>query len=176
MSIRSYPRPQRGLGTDGAPWTVVLQCVRMSEPVSASHRAPFAAAGGRPSALRLTARRAWLAISSALAAILGLAPHVLHHAGPLAGAALFAGVAGSLIFGALGFVLAIPFMLRMRRRFGSWRVPLAALALYTTAFSISTFIVGPAVTGNGNDATSRVAQPQGPGQPASEPEHEAHHP
>lgn len=33
-------------------------------------------------------RRAWLAVSSVLAAGLGLAPHVLHHAGPLAGAAL----------------------------------------------------------------------------------------
>lgn len=145
----------------------------MSEPVSASHATPFAAAV-RPSALRSTARRVWLAISSAFAAVLGLAPHVLHHAGPLAGAALFAGVAGSLIFGALGFVLAIPFMLRLRRRFGSWRAPLAALALFATAFSISAFIVGPAVTGSGDDATSS-AQPQRQGQPPSETDHEAHH-
>jgi hypothetical protein len=120
-------------------------------------------------------RRAWLTISSVFAAVLGLAPHVLHHAGPLAGAALFAGAEGSLIFGALGFVLAVPFLLRMRRRFGSWRAPLAALALFATAFSISTFVVGPAITGNGDDSTSSPAEPQRPGQPASEADHEGHH-
>ena len=95
--------------------------------------------------------------------------------GPLAGAALFAGVGGSLLFGALGFALAIPFLLRMRRRFGSWRVPAAALAVFATAFSISTFVIGPAITGNGGDDASTQAQPQRQGQPASEDEHEAHH-
>lgn len=147
----------------------------MSEPVPASQPVPFAAAR-RPSVPQSLLRRARLALSSAFAAILGLAPHVLHHAGPLAGAALFAGVGGSLIFGALGFVLAIPFLLRMQRRFGNWRAPLAVLALFATAFSISTFVVGPAITGNdGDDATSSSAQPQRQGQPASETEHESHH-
>ena len=120
-------------------------------------------------------RRVWLAVSSALAVVLGLAPHVLHHAGPLAGAALFAGLGGSLLFGALGFALAIPFLLRLRRRFGSWRVPAAALTLFAAAFSISTFVVGPAITGNGDDGTSSQDQPQRQGQPISEDEHEAHH-
>ena len=119
-------------------------------------------------------RRSWLAVSSAFAALLGLAPHVLHHAGPLAGAALFAGLGGSLLFGALGFALAIPFLLRLRRRFGGWRVPAAALVLFATAFSISTFVVGPAITGSGD--SSSQAQPQREGQPASEDAHEAHHP
>lgn len=119
-------------------------------------------------------RRAWLAISSAFAAALGLAPHVLHHAGPLAGAALFAGVGGALIFGVLGFVLAIPFLIRLRRRFGSWRVPLAALALFATLLSISTFVVGPAITGADDSGASSPA-PQQQGQPPSEDAHEAHH-
>jgi hypothetical protein len=110
-----------------------------------------------------------------LAAALGLAPHILHHAGPLAGAALFAGVGGSLVFGALGFVLAIPFLLRMRRRFGSWRVPTAALAVFATVFSISTFVVGPAITGDGDGGASSPPQQQGPAQPATENDHEAHH-
>ena len=34
------------------------------------------------------------AVAAVGAAALGAAPHVLHHAGPLAGAALFAGAAG----------------------------------------------------------------------------------
>src|SRR5215217_683503 len=44
------------------------------------------------------------------AAVLGAAPHVLHHAGPLAGAALLAGVSGRVLFGALGLLLAIPLL------------------------------------------------------------------
>jgi len=116
-------------------------------------------------------RRAWLAISSALGAVLGLAPHVLHHAGPLAGAALFAGAGGSLLFGALGFLLAIPFLLRLHRRFESWRPPLAALALFATVFSVSTFVIGPAITQDGDDGASDVPRQQ---RQAGD-DHDAHH-
>jgi hypothetical protein len=91
--------------------------------------------------------RARVALSGAVAAFLGLLPHILHHAGPLAGAALFAGVGGSLLFGAIGLMAAVPFLLRMRRRCGSWRRPAATLALFAALFSLSTFVVGPAVTG-----------------------------
>ena len=48
------------------------------------------------------------AVPAGGAAVLGAAPHVLHHLGPLAGAALLAGVTGKLLFGALGFLLAVP--------------------------------------------------------------------
>jgi hypothetical protein len=40
----------------------------------------------RPFALRSLAGRARVLLSAAVAAVLGAAPHVLHHAGPLAGA------------------------------------------------------------------------------------------
>lgn len=110
-------------------------------------------------------------MSSALGVVMGLAPHVLHHAGPLAGAALFAGVGGSLLFGALGFVLAIPFLLRLRRRFGGWRVPIGAFALFATVFSISTFVIGPAITGGDDTGASRSGQEQ----PAQDADHDAHH-
>ena len=66
--------------------------------------------------------------AAAVAAVLGLAPHVLHHAGLLAGSALIAGTGGALLFGAVGFLAAIPFLLRARRRCGNWRVPGALLA------------------------------------------------
>jgi len=42
-------------------------------------------------------RRMRMAAASVGAALLGAAPHVLHHAGPLAGAALFAGLGGTLL-------------------------------------------------------------------------------
>ena len=73
-------------------------------------------------------RRVWVGVSSAGAVVLGVAPHVLHHVGLFAGA-LFAGVGGSLVFGAAGFLAAIPFLLRVHRRTGSGRVPVALLTL-----------------------------------------------
>lgn len=96
--------------------------------------------------------------------MLGVAPHVLHHVGLFAGA-LFAGVGGSLVFGAVGFLAAIPFLLRVYRRTGTWRMPAALLALFAVVFSISTFVIGPAITtgpsetdspasGQTNDATT----------------------
>ena len=37
-----------------------------------------------------------MALSGLMAGFFGIAPHVLHHVGPLAGAALFGGLGGSL--------------------------------------------------------------------------------
>lgn len=55
------------------------------------------------------------ALESAGAGLLGAAPHVLHHVGPLAGAALLAGATGKILFAVLGFVLIIPMMIKMHR-------------------------------------------------------------
>jgi hypothetical protein len=123
-----------------------------------------------PAPWRALVPRVRLAINSAGAVVLGLAPHVLHHAGPLAGAALFAGVGGSLLFGALGLLLAIPLLLRLRRRFGTWRAPAVALALFVAVFSISTFVIGPALTG-ADEPEGAKATPVTP-VPAA---HEEHH-
>ena len=121
-----------------------------------------------------------VAASGVAAAVLGVLPHVLHHAGPLAGAALLAGVGGSLLFGVIGLLAAIPLLLRLRRRFGGWRVPGAALALMVVAFSVSTFVIGPAITGDGDSGPSGGSQqPQKQKQsphPSSSPSgHEGHH-
>ncbi|MBI5105854.1 MAG: hypothetical protein HZB46_12900 [Solirubrobacterales bacterium] len=106
-------------------------------------------------------------MGSVVAAIFGVAPHVLHHAGPLAGAALFAGVGGTLLFGALGLLAAVPFLLRLHRRTGSWRAPAGALALFATVFAVSSFVIAPAITGSGDeDDAAPQAQPAG---------HDAHH-
>lgn len=120
------------------------------------------------------AERARLAISTAGAALLGLAPHLLHHAGPLAGAALFAGVGGSLVFGALGLLVAIPFLLRLRRRNENWRVPVAALVLMVVTFSLSAFVIGPAISGT-DESSSAPAGQAAPANSAQESAHEAHH-
>ena len=83
-----------------------------------SERTVGSAVRGRGAATSLTR---WLSMawSAAWAVITGLLPHVLHHAGPLAGAALLAGTAGSLLLGGLGLLLAIPFLKRLRTRFGA---------------------------------------------------------
>ena len=86
-------------------------------------------------------------------AFIGLAPHVLHHVGPLAGAALLAGAAGTFLFAAIGFVVTIPFLLRLHRRFRTWRAPAIALAVFAAMFSLSSFVIGPAISGGDSPAT-----------------------
>jgi len=129
-------------------------------------------ASERPPARRTLRARAAALISSVVAAVLGVAPHVLHHAGPLAGAALLAGTGGALLFGAIGLVAAIPFLLRVHRRCGNWRTPAALLALFAVVFSISTFVVGPAISGS-EDSRDKptTSQPVGPVQEG----HDGHH-
>jgi hypothetical protein len=112
-------------------------------------------------------------LSGAVAALLGAAPHVLHHAGPLAGAALLGGVMGSLLFGALGLVAAIPFLLRIRRRTGGWRIPVALLVAFAVVFAVSTAITRSAV--GGGEESNRPAAPSTLPPGVSPSEHEAHH-
>jgi hypothetical protein len=58
----------------------------------------------------------------------------------------------------------LPMLARLRRRFGTWAAPGAALALFATMFTVSTLWIGPAI--RGDDA--------GPaGQPT---DHSSHHP
>ena len=103
--------------------------------------------------LRAAAGRVWSLVLAAWGAFIGLLPHVLHHVGPLAGAALLAGATGTALFAALGFVAAIPFLLRLYRRFRTWRAPAIALAVFALMFSISSFVVGPAIAGSDEPAS-----------------------
>ena len=125
------------------------------------------AAAGRLERLRAT-------VAATGAAVLGAAPHVLHHVGPLAGAAFLAGTTGKLLFGVIGLVLAVPMLRRMRRRRGSWRAPGAVLALMATVFAFSSFVIGPALTGSpdaGGPAQTIPGAPPG----VTPAEHEQHH-
>src|SRR3954447_6550255 len=110
------------------------------------------------------------------AAVLGAAPHLLHHAGPLAGAALLAGISGKLLFGALGFLLAIPVLNRLRRRHDSWAVPVGVLAVMAAVFTFSSLVTGPPLADSGGGSTTPTTNSVPSAPPGVSPaEHEAHH-
>jgi len=87
-------------------------------------------------------------LSAAAGAIAGITPHVLHHVGPIAGAAILTGTEGSVLFGAIGFALTLPLLMRLKKRFNSWAAPGVALALFAVMFTISTLWIGPAIRGD----------------------------
>lgn len=108
--------------------------------------------------------RIWGGLVAVWGGFIGLLPHVLHHVGPLAGAALLAGATGRVLFAAIGFVAAIPFLRRLHRRFRTWKAPMIALAVFAAAFSLSSFVIGPAIAGE-----------EAPAQPGIEDGHAEHH-
>ena len=111
--------------------------------------------------------RTWSAVLAAWGTFVGVLPNVLHHVGPLAGAALLAGAGGRALFAAIGFVFAVPFLLRLYRRFSTWVAPAVAFAAMAVMFSISSFVIGPLITGGGEESPAPVVE-----QPAG---HETHH-
>lgn len=88
--------------------------------------------------------RHWL--SGAWGAVSGIAPHVLHHVGPLAGAALLAGAGGQLLFFLIGMALATPMLIRLHRRFRTWVAPALAIGIFAVTYTVSTLFIGPLVT------------------------------
>ena len=95
----------------------------------------------------------WHTVVGAVGLIMGLLPHVLHHIGLLAGTALVAGSGGTALFGALGLLASIPMLVRLYRRFGSWIAPALGLLVFAAMFSLSAFVIGPAISGTGGDVT-----------------------
>ena len=93
----------------------------------------------------------WQTVVGAVGLIMGLLPHVLHHIGLLAGTALVAGSGGTALFGALGLLASIPMLVRLHRRFGNWIAPALGLLVFTAMFSLSAFVIGPAISGSGGD-------------------------
>ncbi|MEX2032023.1 MAG: hypothetical protein WEA81_04065 [Dehalococcoidia bacterium] len=78
------------------------------------------------------------------------------------------GATGRTLFALLGFVAAIPFLRRLHRRFRTWIAPATALAVFAAMFSLSSFVIGPAIAGEDEPAQRRPSiQP-----PAG---HEEHH-
>lgn len=135
---------------------------------------PSTAGADTPAAAPATQGRLrawWNTAVGALGTLGGLAPHVLHHVGPLAGTALIAGAGGTALFGVLGFAASIPMLLRLRRRYHSWWAPAIALAIFAAMFSLSAFVIGPAISGSGNAGSEPADSPTPTGT-----EHTSHHP
>lgn len=107
------------------------------------------------------------AVSAAVGSVLALVPHVLHHIGILAGAAFLTGFVGSLLLGAVGLVFSIPLLRRLYRRFGTWKAPATALVVFTALFSLSAFVIGPAISGNGSSTSPAPSE--------TPSEHSGHH-
>jgi hypothetical protein len=93
----------------------------------------------------------WHAVAGAVGLVMGLLPHVLHHIGLLAGTALVAGSGGTALFAALGLLASIPMLVRLHRRFGGWVAPMLGLVAFAAMFSLSAFVIGPAISGSGGD-------------------------
>ena len=112
---------------------------------------------------RSIAARARGAVLAAWGAVIGVAPHVLHHVGPLAGAALLAGTGGRLLFAGIAFVVSVPFLLRIYRRFRTWIAPTIVLTVMAGMFSLSSFVIGPLISGGDSGAkpTPGIEQPAG---------------
>ncbi len=106
---------------------------------------PPLASGVRPQS---RARAAWNAVIGAIATLVGLLPHVLHHLGLLAGVAIVSGTGGTVLFGLIGLAASIPLLVRLQRRFHTWRAPAIALVLFALMFSLSSFVIGPALSDN----------------------------
>lgn len=94
--------------------------------------------GGRP---RHVITAAWGAVS-------GVAPHVLHHIGPLAGAAILAGTGGRILFFVIGLAVATPLLIRLQRRFHTWMAPVIAIAIFGLAYTLSSVFIGPLISGD----------------------------
>ena len=110
-------------------------------------------------------RRSWRSsLGAASAGLFGLAPHVLHHVGFLAGTALVAGSGGTAVFAALGLAVSTPMLLRLHRRFRTWKAPAIALAVFAVMFALSALVIGPAISGESSTTP-----------PAPAVDHSSHH-
>ena len=119
-----------------------MTSVTGTRPVDPELPAPAAAGRARKP------RTVGTVVTGLLGALGGIAPHVLHHVGPLVGTALVAGVGGTALFGALGLAASVPTLLKLRRRFGGWLAPGIALAVFTGLFLFSSLVVGPLISGS----------------------------
>ncbi|MHB1065273.1 MAG: hypothetical protein ACYC1Z_12435 [Georgenia sp.] len=138
------------------------------QPTAAPVTAPPAVAGPRAHQAGGPPRRrtVWTALTGVFGAIVGLAPHVLHHVGPLVGTALVAGAGGTVLFGALGLAASVPMLVKLKRRFASWWAPSIALVVFAAMFTLSTVVIGPWISGSTDAARPAVTE---------DVDHDVHH-
>lgn len=114
----------------------------------------------------LRPRRVWFgavrdAVVAFVGAVLAIVPHVMHHIGLIAGAAFLTGVGGNALFYVLGLVFSVPMLRRLYGRFGTWRAPAIAIAVFTAVFSLSAFVIGPAISGGDDRGEAPSVPSQG---------------
>ena len=118
---------------------------------------------------------AWRTVSAAFGALMGLVPHVLHHVGIIAGAALVGGAGGNLLFGVLGLVLSVPLLRRLYRRFHTWKAPAIALAVFALMYALSALVIGPAISGDTPTPSPATTGSSTTSPSPSSTDHGAHH-
>ncbi len=121
--------------------------LQAASPERSTHERTEPARSGRGQGL-------WAGIRAAIGAVLGLLPHLMHHIGLLAGAAVLTGVVGNSVLYVVGLVLSIPLLRRLHRRFGTWLAPALGAAVFTGLFLLSALVLGPAISGSGEDPAS----------------------
>ena len=102
--------------------------------------------------------RLWGGNVAFFGAATGVAPHVLHHVGPLAGAALLAGFGGQALFFVLGLALSVPLLLKLYRRFGTPLAPAIAVVAFATIFTFSSVVVAPLLTDSDESPATPIEQ------------------
>ena len=101
----------------------------------------------------------WGSVGATIGTVMGLLPHLMHHAGLLAGTALLTGLGGTALFAILGLAAMLPILIRLRRRFDTWWAPTIALILFAAMFAVSTFVIGPALRSAMADRPTDSPQP-----------------
>ena len=81
---------------------------------------------------------------------------------PAVAGAFLTGALGGVVFAVIGFGAIVPFLVTLRRRFGTWTAPLVAAGVFGVVFAVSTVFIGPLV----RDALTN--------DPSAEPSHRAH--
>jgi len=105
-----------------------------------------------------TVGRIWSTALAAWGSVVGLLPHVLLTWACSRVPRSSPERPGALCSAAIGFVAAISSLRRLHRRFGTWRAPVIALALFAAMFSLSSFVIGPAISGDDAPARPGIEQ------------------
>src|SRR6266487_2944543 len=94
-------------------------------------------------------RAGWSALAGVIGAVVGFGAACAAPHRPARRTALITGAGGTALFGVLGLVASVPLLLRLRRRFGTWWAPAIGLAVFAVMFSLSAFVIGPAIDSGG---------------------------
>lgn len=95
----------------------------------------------------------WNGLAGFFGLLAGLAPHVLHHLGLIAGVAFISGTTGTILFGLLGLAATVPLLIKLYHRFNTVLAPLIALSVFVVMFLLSSLIIGPWVRGDRSSPT-----------------------